>query len=369
MDVPKFDEKEMTIVEVMPARGKRGAVNVYDYPMLARDAQLSLYHDKTAIWQIMGIEAHDFNPRIVPDNVARAFVSEATPFDRATQGGGKDAFGVEWVYVPVTGGSMEDPNEEPFFDDANDWKEYVHFPDIDSWDWEGSAAENNDTYLTPQTCNVAWIFSGFFERLISFMGFEDASVAMIDEDQEDAVMEFMDAMADYYIDLTSHYAKYFKYVDGYFVHDDWGSSMDTFVAPERIAKLVVPAMRRVTDHIHSLGQYAELHSCGCNYKQVPNMIAAGWDAWVPQWNVNDVDKIYQDYGDKIIIGVPVQKFDPAVTSDEEQRAIARDYAKRYCNPNKPSRFSGIDCAFAMTPPFWEELYKCSRILYTGGTID
>ena len=58
----------------------------------------------------------------------------------------------------------------------------------------------------------------------------------------------------------------------------------------------------VTDFLHSKGKFCDLHSCGQNMKQVPNMIKAGWDSWCPQ-AMNDTAKEYELYGDKIIIGV------------------------------------------------------------------
>ena len=57
-------------------------------------------------------------------------------------------------------------------------------------------------------------------------------------------------------------------------------------------------MRRVTDYLHSRGKTCELHSCGQNYKQDPNMIKAGWDRWNPQ-PMNDTDGLYDQYGDKL----------------------------------------------------------------------
>ena len=366
--VPAFDEKELKVVGEVPPLWERPATKIYDYPISARDALLSLYKDRRAYWQLIGIESRIFTPRVYPDNVARALVFETRPFDNDTEGGGLDSFGVKWVYVPVAMGSMEDPAVPHMMDDVNDWRECVQFPDIDAWDWEGSAAENNGTYLDDKLVNVAWIQTGFFERLISFMGFEDASVAMIDEDQEDAVAELMLALAEYYNRLIDRFIDTFDNIDGFFIHDDWGSAKATFIDPERIEKLIVPAMRIVTDHLHERGLYAELHSCGCNYRQVPNMIAAGWDAWVPQSNVNDVDKIYNEFGDKIVIGVPA-KFDVEGTTEEEQRQAAREYALKYCNPDKPSLLNALDYGSCLTEAFVEELYICSRKLYAGEPLD
>ena len=47
-------------------------------------------------------------PRIIPDNIALGFVIDADPLD-LKDAGGKDFFGIEWVYVEKVGGSMVQP--------------------------------------------------------------------------------------------------------------------------------------------------------------------------------------------------------------------------------------------------------------------
>jgi hypothetical protein len=127
--------------------------------------------------------------------------------------------------------------------------------------------------------------------------------------------------------------------------------------------MIVPYMRRVTDYLHSRGKFCDLHSCGQLYKQVPNIIAAGWDSWTPQL-MNDTHKIYEEYGDKIIIAVAPALFDPATATEEEQRAAAKDYAAKFCNPGKPSTFS-LYGSLALTHAYREELYIQSRKKYGG----
>ena len=121
-------------------------------------------------------------------------------------------------------------------------------------------------------------------------------------------------------------------------------------------------MRRFTDFVHSKGRYCDFHSCGQGLKQVPNMIACGWDSWSGQ-AMNDTQKVYELYGDKIIVGVIPDRFDPAAITEEEQRAMARDYADKFCRPDKPSLF-GFKGAAMLTPAFREELYRRSRRNYS-----
>jgi uroporphyrinogen-III decarboxylase len=203
--------------------------------------------------------------------------------------------------------------------------------------------------------------NGWFERLISFMDFEGAIMAMADEDQQDAVKELFDKLTDLYIKIFDKFMTYFPKIDGFNIHDDWGSQRETFFSPAIVEEMIVPSMKRATDFIHSKGKSCELHSCGQILKQVPNMIAAGWDCWIPQ-QMNDTRKIYELYGDKIIIAVMPEEFDPKTTPEAEQRAIAKAYANDFCTPSKPS-YVNISATVLLTPAFREELYKQSRINY------
>jgi hypothetical protein len=275
--------------------------------------------------------------------------------------GGPDMFGVEWVFVPSAGGSMVKPGA-PLLTDANDWKAKVKFPNLDTWDWEG-AAKKNEAYIKGQDgVPVAWVLNGFFERLISFMDFEGAAMAMIDEEQQDAVKELMDALADLYIKIVDNFDKHFG-LNSFTVHDDWGSQMAPFFSPAVGAKIIVPAMRKLTDHIHTLGGIADFHSCGHVDACVPNMIAAGWDSWSGM-AMNDTQDDYEKYGDRIVIGVIPDQYDPATTPEAEQRAAARKFVDNYCKPNKSCLVNGYG-AGVLTPAFREELYKYSRIKLGG----
>ena len=131
-------------------------------------------------------------------------------------------FGIEWEYIPAAGGSMVRPGK-PFLEDANEWKEKVVWPDVDSWDWEGSAKANNGIYLKDDKFNVCWFLNGWYERLISFMDFEGAILALVDEDQKDAVKEFFDKLSDLYIKIFDKFCTYFPQIDAFCIHDDWGS--------------------------------------------------------------------------------------------------------------------------------------------------
>lgn len=366
MSIPKFDPSELKVVEEVPDSLEGSPVAVYNTPISAKEAGRATFQRKP-VWQILGslgVEFIGFIPRINPDNIARAFIMDALsgPGGSNPQGG-KDMFGIEWEYIPVATGSMVRPGK-PYIKNAREIKDKIVFPDLDSWDWEGSR-KNNEIFLSQPKYYYTMLFNGWFERVISFMDFKGAILAMINEDQKDAIKAFFDELSDFYIRLLDKYIAYYPEIDLYILHDDWGSQKDTFFAPAVVKEMIVPYMRRVTDFLHSKGKIAELHSCGHIIKQVPNMIEAGFDAWNPQ-SMNDFEKIYNLYGDKILVATLPEYFNAEKTSEEEQRAIARTYADKYCNPDKPSYLS-IYAAVEqnlMTPAFREELYKQSRINYS-----
>jgi hypothetical protein len=367
MAVPKFNPDEMKVIREIPSFFPGApATPVYNTPVSLKEGFIAAMK-REPVWQLLGIETTIFIPRINPDNIARAFAFDGEGMVMNDQGGvpvgGPDMFGIEWVFVPSAGGSMVKPGN-PLMTDANDWKAKVRFPDLNKWNWEESA-EKNKAYLNVDTLVQGMILNGFFERLISFMDFENAALSMVDEEQQDAVKDLMMALADLYIDIIDRYKKYYG-ITYFNIHDDWGSQMAPFFSPAVGAKLIVPAMRKVTDHIHAMGGFADFHCCGHVDACIPNMIAAGWDSWggMP---MNDTQGDYEKYGDKIIIGVIPDEFDPATTSEADQRAAARKYIDKFCKPGKLATLNMS--AFGMlTPAFREEMYRYSRTKL-GGEYD
>lgn len=361
-----FNNGELKVSETVINFKKPDAphIPVYTFPITPRENVVATY-SKTPVWCMYGTETFAFSPKIIPDNVARGFLVEAVPVSKE-QYGGKDMFGVVWEFVPQVGGSMVRPGN-PMMTDANDWKERIRFPsheEIDAWAWEQSAEENK-VFLNNGRVNFFWMQNGcWFERLISFMEVQNACIALIDEEQQAAVKEIFEATTDLYCYIVDKVCDtYGDNITGFTVHDDWGTQRAPFFSYNTGKEMIVPYMKKLTDHIHSRGKLAELHSCGKNETQIQNFIDAGWDFWCPMY-MNDTSKLYDEYGDKIIISVCDEPMASDAT-EEAQYERGVQFAKRYCKIGKPAVVNGVYNPGLLTPKFCEGLYITSRKIYAG----
>lgn len=285
----------------------------------SRENWLRFLRGETPQWMPLVSEVQFIHPAIVPDNMARGAVMENQKVSH-DQFGGPDMYGVQWVYDPVVGGSMEAPAVPPILKAIEDWPDVIHFPDIDSWDWEGAAARNRD-YLSPDRLRSTTIFTGIFERLISFMGFEEAAMTLIDEDYAEELGELLTKLTDTNIKLIEKMKQCFD-VDLVCFHDDWGGQLSPFFSLQTCREVLVPHLKRVVDYCHSHGILLELHSCGHNDALVPAMVEAGVDAWCGQ-PMCDKFALWEQYGEKLAIGINFSSGDPQTVEAEVQQIIQR----------------------------------------------
>ena len=115
--------------------------------------------------------------------------------------------------------------------------------------------------------------------------------------------------------------------------------------------------KRVTDHIHSKGMIADLHSCGHIDAHIENIVAGGWDSWTPM-PMNDTHAMYEKYGDKITIGIVADKWDPTA-SEEEQYEAGKKFAEKFCKPGKVGAYS-MYTGIPMTDAYARGVYETSR---------
>ena len=185
MEKIPYSEDELKIVGDFISTG--APVPRYNTPVTPKENVDCWVKGEKPLWFPTTNDFVFITPRIIADNVARGFAFECLPPLTAEESGGMDMFGTEWVFVPQVGGSMVKPGN-PRLADVNDWRKVITIPDPDTFDWEGSAKIN----ASLRDCGRSFqgmLLTGMFERLISFMDFEGAALALIDEEQQDAVHE------------------------------------------------------------------------------------------------------------------------------------------------------------------------------------
>ncbi|MBP1556255.1 MAG: methyltransferase, partial [Oscillospiraceae bacterium] len=174
------------------------------------------------------------------------------------------------------------------------------------------------------------------------------------------VKALMDRISDLWIDVVDHCHKYFgHHFDGFLFHDDWGAQDGPFFHERVVREMLVPYMRRVTDHIHELGYTCDLHSCGNIDRLVPCIIEAGWDGW-DGMAINDYHTLFAEYGDKLMMSVPASDV-PADADPAALKEWADKFAAEYAVKDKPVYLSHYDRPGV---DFEMELYKQSRIKYS-----
>lgn len=353
---PKFNPEELKQIGIASDFMTRGHQFPYfDAPISLKENLHEAVFNRKPMYQLMGIEQQMTTPMHIPDNVARGGVIEARRMDPSNYGG-PDMFGTIWEFVPTVGGSMVRPGA-PRLDDMNDWKDEVQLPDIDSWAWD-EWFEANKEWGDPNRAQQPCFLSGWYERMISFMDFEGAVLSLIDEDQMDAVKSFLDMVTDVYIKILDKLLQYRKFTC-LVAHDDWGGQTGPFFSLDTVREMLVPAMRRFTDYAHSKGIVCEIHSCGKCERLVPAYIEAGWDMWHPQL-INDSDTIFEQYGDKIIVGVHNFHVPAMDASEEEQKAAAKAFVEKYCRKDK---ICTMTYGLKIPPIMAQEIYRLSRIFF------
>ena len=341
-----FTEAERQIVGSRPWR-RGGTMPIYNTPVTARENMDALFYDRKPYWMPSVTDIVEQTPPLYASKLGRSRAEDNT-----------DVFGIKWTYVDQVGGSIEEPGQH-FLETIDEWKDKVHIPDIDSWDWESEA---KNIIIDPRFPAQFTFINGFwFERLISFMDFMDAAMALIDEDYTDDIKGLFGAMTDLACKLVDKYCTLWPMLDVIETHDDWGSQKAPFFSQAVADELFVPYMKQLTDRIHSWGRIATLHSCGHNADRIQAYIDGGFDYWGPQ-EMNDIGYLYDQYGDQIIIGVFPEEDNLAQLTEDEQRAAARRMVDRFCKPDKPAMM-GVNATKRATPAFLDEVYRYSRQLY------
>ena len=161
--------------------------------------------------------------------------------------------------------------------DISKWKEVIKAPNIihPPEDWKAaqetvSKIDRNEKFVT------IFVAPGIFEHLHYFMGMEGAMMNFYEEPE--LMHELIDFLVDWEIKLADEFIKYLK-PDALFHHDDWGSSLNSLIAPPTFEEFILPAYKKIYGHWKENGVLIVHHNDAYSANLVPYMIEMGIDIW------------------------------------------------------------------------------------------
>ena len=336
MSLDHFTEDELQVTGTLAGFMKPER---YNTPITPRDNMLRLYEGKTPMWIPSPWEAASIKVDCDPENVARS------------PSGGVDGYGVEWIFVKTAGGAMVKPGN-PKVPDISEWEKYITVPDPETWDWAGAYEKQKDALADPTLFTTVTFGSCLFERLIAVMDFENAAMALVDDDQKEGVHRFLRAVTDYRKKYYTLVKKWFD-PDGVNFNDDWGSQRAEFFSRETAAEMLVPYVKESVQCAHDLGMYVDLHCCGFVEGFVPFFIEEGFDTWGGQ-PLNDKPKLKKTYPNSLVFTHQIDERPDA--SDEEIDAAVAKFMEEFGYDNR-GFYGGFD------PRYRRKVYEASRKNY------
>jgi len=215
-----------------------------------------------------------------------------------------DVFGVEF-HTTVDGPIPTNTIDQSFLlEDVTKWRGIMPKLDLDAYDWAGDA-QAALSRIDRNEKLTGYMFGGMWEEMHYMMGFENALISLVEEPE--ATVEFLNAMADFWIDVMQRFCKYFK-PDIITTMEHIATHQGLLMSPETYRRIIKPVHMRVYDAIREMGAIPQMHVDGYiedvmedyadlgvrmilpfqvfndinKYKEMYNIVAVGgWDAFGP----------------------------------------------------------------------------------------
>lgn len=205
-----------------------------------------------------------------------------------------DIFGLKWI---IQHGQPTMDHRTVALEDISDWRDVVKIPQPKTWNWE-AIKKFEDTMYDPNKLSIYFCEQGMFDRLVSFMGFEEALCALITEPEE--CKAFFGTIADYKIELIECVGKYLK-PDVFMYTDDIASATNLFMSPETYRELLKEHNARIIKAIHDNGMYSQQHTCGKWDLIADDYAEIGIQSIFPSQPTNDLEGMKEKYSNQFVI--------------------------------------------------------------------
>ena len=213
--------------------------------------------------------------------------------------GGKDVWGVNYVATYETGEALLPEPNNFILKDIRQWRDVIKAPDLSGVDWEKMVKNdlervNIDRNETALALNLHF---GYFQHLMSFMGFSEGMMAMFEEPEE--VKELLNYVCDFFIEVGEKTIDLYK-PDILTLMDDTAAWANPFISRDMYEEFLVPCHDRWAKMGRDRGLKMTMHNCGKCESIVDLLVGMGINLWEPAQTCNDLDKVKKE--GKICIG-------------------------------------------------------------------
>ena len=246
------------------------------------------------------------------------------------RGGGLDLWGVNYIPTYETGNALIPEPDNFILKDIREWRDVIKAPDISGIDWENVVKKHIEKTGIDrrQTVLALNLHFGYFQHLMSFMGFSEGLLAMFEEPDE--VMELFTYMCDFFMEVGENVIDFYK-PDVLTLMDDtaaWGAS---FISPQMYKDMLIPFHDRWAKKGRDRGLKLTMHNCGKCESILDYLVDMGINSWDPAQICNDLEAVKAKYGNKLVIAggwdSSGRLLDPDVTDDEIVASVEEAFRK------------------------------------------
>ncbi len=203
--------------------------------------------------------------------------------------------------------------------DITNWRNEIKMPkspDVPEI-WEplqarAEAVDRNEEFVT-SVC-----IPGMLERCHPLMELTECMAAFYEEPEE--MEELIEVITEYELEIAKCHIKYIK-PDALLHHDDWGTKLSSFMAPDMLEEFFLKPYQRVYGYYKEHGvEYIVHHSDSYGETLLPMMEKVGIDVWQGCLRTtNNLPQLIKDWGGKITFmgGVENAMIDKPEWTEEE----------------------------------------------------
>mgnify|MGYP001010080373 FL=1 len=242
-------------------------------------------------------------------------------------GGGKDIWGVNYVGSDSTSGALIPEPNNFILTDIRKWRDVIKAIDLSEIDFEQQVKNGFDELYKigvnrEDTCIELGLHFGYFQTLVSFMGFENALCAMYEEPEE--VKALLSYLCDFYTTIVEKTIDLIK-PDIYALCDDVATKRSPFMSPEMYRELILPFHDREAKYARDRGLPIGMHCCGQCMDLIDDWVSIGVVTWNPAQTTNDLKAVKAKYGNKLVItggfDTEGRLVEPDCTEEEVRQAV------------------------------------------------